>query len=294
MLLSMTGFGEAHRQQGDLAVAVEVRTVNSRYFKLALRSAEGFSALEPQIEQLVRQQIKRGTVQVSLQVARTHHSDDFKINAEVIAGYRRQLEALAGQGQAREPVGLEALLSLPGVIEDSRLGFVDVERDWPAIDETLRSALDQLSRMRLDEGAAMAADLRANAALVTASLDQIEQRAPLVSGAYRSRLIERVGKALEEFQVTLEPADLVREVSIFAERSDISEETVRLRSHLEQFMASLDDRESSGRKLDFLTQEMFRESNTIGSKASDVEIARHVIAIKTAIERMREMIQNVE
>ena len=123
---------------------------------------------------------------------------------------------------------------------------------------------------------------------------EIERRAPLVADAYRARLNERLGKILAEFDVALQPGDLVREVGIYAERSDISEETVRLRSHLEQFAAIMALEESSGRKLEFLTQEMFRETNTIGSKANDVLIARHVIEIKAAIERMREMIQNIE
>ncbi len=125
-------------------------------------------------------------------------------------------------------------------------------------------------------------------------LDAIELRAPLVADSYRGRLTERLTKTLADYQVTLQPADLIREISIYAERSDISEEIVRLRSHLEQFAATLELPESSGRKLEFLTQEMFRETNTIGSKANDVQISRHVIEIKAAIERIREMIQNVE
>jgi uncharacterized protein (TIGR00255 family) len=115
-----------------------------------------------------------------------------------------------------------------------------------------------------------------------------------VADSYRARLGERLAKILAEYEITLQPADLIRELSIYAERSDISEEIVRLRSHLEQFAATLALEESSGRKLEFLTQEMFRETNTIGSKANDVEISRHVIEVKAAIERIREMIQNVE
>src|SRR5262249_25266571 len=134
----------------------------------------------------------------------------------------------------------------------------------------------------------------ANARTIAAELAQIEARAPLVVEAYRGRLTERLNKLLAEVGSRIEPADVVREVGVFAERSDISEEIVRLKSHLEQFDGILAADESQGRKLEFLTQEMFRETNTIGSKANDAEIARHVIEIKTAIERMREMIQNVE
>jgi uncharacterized protein (TIGR00255 family) len=151
-----------------------------------------------------------------------------------------------------------------------------------------------MAKMRAEEGATMAADLAANAASIAKELDAIEVRAPLVAEGYRTRLSDRLAKTLAEYEVTLQPGDLIREISIYAERSDISEEIVRLRSHLEQFSATLKLPESSGRKLEFLVQEMFRETNTIGSKANDVEISMHVIEIKGAIERIREMIQNVE
>ena len=129
---------------------------------------------------------------------------------------------------------------------------------------------------------------------MTTCLDRIERRAPAVVEDYRTKLSDRLKRALADAQVPLDPADLIKEVGLFADRSDISEEIVRLRSHLDQFQATMKLPESAGRKLDFLTQEMFRETNTIGSKANDVEIAREVIEIKTAVERIREMIQNVE
>jgi uncharacterized protein (TIGR00255 family) len=148
--------------------------------------------------------------------------------------------------------------------------------------------------MRQEEGAAMAADLTANARAIAAELSAVERRAPQVVEAYRARLLDRLKGLLADLGVQIQPADVVREVGIFAERSDISEEIVRLKSHLEQFATVMAERDSQGRKLDFVIQEMFRETNTIGSKANDAEIARHVIEMKTAIERMREMIQNVE
>lgn len=294
MLLSMTGFGEAHRKDALLAVSAEVRTINSRYFKLVVRCADGYSALEPQIEALVRQHIKRGTVQVTLRIERARASEDYRFNTAVLAGYRQQLEELRKNWQLAEPVGVEALLMLPGVVSENAGASLDATADWPMIGEALAAALTHMDTMRVDEGRAMAADLSANGAAVAKELDAIEARAPQVGDAYRTRLTERLTKTLAEYEVTLEPGDLVREISIYAERSDISEEIVRLRSHLEQFAATLALPESSGRKLEFLTQEMSRETNTIGSKANDVQISRHVIEIKAAIERIREMIQNVE
>jgi len=179
-------------------------------------------------------------------------------------------------------------------VSDSASDHADAEADWPLIGEAVESAMKNMDTMRREEGRAMAVDLAANCAVVAQELDAIEERAPLVGDSYRARLTERLTKTLADFQISLAPGDLVREISIYAERSDISEETVRLRSHLEQFKSTLELPESSGRKLEFLTQEMSRETNTIGSKANDVQISRHVIEIKSALERIREMIQNVE
>ena len=193
-----------------------------------------------------------------------------------------------------QTVDIDGLLALPGVVIQDAAAALDVERDWPLVGQTLQAAIDQMSAMRAEEGRAMAADLKANVAHFASQLDAIEARAPQVAEAYRARLTERLTKTLAEFEITLQPTDLIRELSVYAERSDISEEIVRLRSHLEQFGATLELEESSGRKLEFLTQEMFRETNTIGSKANDIEISRHVIEVKAATERIREMIQNVE
>ena len=294
MLLSMTGFGEAHRKDAQLAVAAEARTINSRHFKLVIRCADGYSALEPQIEALVRQHIKRGTVQVSLRIDRAIGGEDYQLNGDVLAAYLKQLEEIAKRWKLKGPMSVESLLSLPGVVKETVNGAAGVTADWPIVGEALETAMENMTKMRTEEGSAMAADLAANAKAIAGELVAIEARAPLVVDSYRTRLSERLAKTLAEFQITLEPGDVIKEVSIYAERSDISEEIVRLRSHLEQFSATLELPESSGRKLEFLTQEMFRETNTIGSKANDVQISRHVIEIKGAIERIREMIQNVE
>lgn len=290
----MTGFGESHCQQDGLAVAVEVRTINNRFFKLSVRTTDGYGSLEPLVEEEVRSAVHRGTIQVNVRVDRRRSPEDCKINVAVLEGYREQIESLGEDWSGAQGVPLAALLALPGVVDDALGTTVDAAADWPIIERTVQAALGNLGRMRRSEGEAMAADLLANCRAVAASLDRIERRAPLVVEDYRTRLAERLKRALTELEVTLDPADLLREVSLFADRSDISEEIVRLRCHLDQFQATMELPESAGRKLDFLTQEMFRETNTIGSKANDVEIAREVIEIKTAVERIREMIQNVE
>jgi uncharacterized protein (TIGR00255 family) len=290
----MTGFGEAHQQADGLAVMIEVRTINNRFFKFSMRSGEGYTALESQVESVVRDKIKRGTVQVNLQVQRASSPDDFSINTAVLESYRQQIQKLQSRWGASNEVPVESLLALPGVVNEKLSDPSVAEADWPIIERTLLSALAHLGKMRRDEGQAMATDLQANCRLVGTELKEIAARAPMVVNAYRTRLEERVRAALAEHELSLNPADLVREISVYAERSDIGEEIVRLESHLVQFDEIMSASESAGRKLEFLTQEMLREINTIGSKSSDVEIARHVIEIKAAIERLREMIQNVE
>jgi uncharacterized protein (TIGR00255 family) len=290
----MTGFGEARSQAGGLAVSVEARTINSRHFKLSFRASEGYSSLEPEVEAVVRDSIRRGTVQLNLRVDRRVTVDDYRINTDVVENYRAQLEGYTGRTEWKDADDLRLLLSLPGAIDEKSRGDFDPREHWPEIETVVRQALGALAKMRIEEGVALAADLAHNGRQIAERLDAIAQRSPEVTQSYQSRLTGRVQKALSELNVTVEPADLLREIALFADRSDISEEIVRLRSHLQQYEAALLMSESSGRKLEFIAQEMGREVNTIGSKANDAEISRLVVDIKTALERIREQIQNVE
>jgi uncharacterized protein (TIGR00255 family) len=290
----MTGFGEAQHQDQGLAITVELRTINNRYFKFSLRSSEGYGLLEPQIEGVVRERIKRGTVQATLRVTRLHAEDTYSLNLAVLRAYHVQLDQYYQQHHMPLMTSVDPLLGLQGVVNEAAVSFEQAEATWPLIEATLREALAHLEKMRVDEGNNMMRDLMDNCRLIGSEVDAIAARAPLTVDNYRNRLTDRVKKALEEFAVELNPTDLLREISIFTERVDISEEIVRLRSHLSQFEEITKDRESNGRKLEFLIQEMFREINTIGSKSTDVDIARRVIDMKTAVERLREMIQNVE
>ena len=245
MLLSMTGFGESHCHENGLAVSVEVRTINSRYFKLSVRASEGYASLEPHIEEVVRRAIHRGTIQVTLRVERLRAAEDYRINVDVLERYRNQLEELKRQWDLKKIFRLDALLPLPGVVNEESVVFHDAEADWPVIGRTLETALEHLGRMRAEEGRAMAADLAANCRSVAASLEQVESRSPQVVEDYRTRLHEKLQKILEKHAVSLDPSDLIKEVSLFADRADISEEIVRLRSHVEQFLAIMELPESS-------------------------------------------------
>ena len=293
-LLSMTGFGDARQERADHAIAAEVRTINNRHFKLNLRTTEGYGALESRIEAVVREFVRRGTVNVNVRIRHMSAAEDFRINAEVLENYVDQLQKLAAKRHLPEELRLEPLAMLPGVVEELSAEAHDAESVWPLVEPTLRSALESLTEMRVAEGRALGADLESQCTAVESSLKNIAVRSPLVVEGYRQRLLDRVGEALAQFKVAVEPIDLVREVCVFADRSDISEEIVRLRSHLAQFAQALAAAESAGRKLEFICQEMGRETNTIGSKANDAEISHEVVEIKTALERIREQIQNVE
>jgi uncharacterized protein (TIGR00255 family) len=290
----MTGFGEARSQAGGVGISVEVRTINSRHFKLSFRTSDGYSPLESEVEAIVREAIRRGTVQMNLRVDRRTSVDDYRINLEVLENYRRQLEQYTGRAEWKAAADLQVLLSLPGTVDEKSRGDRDPREDWPLIEPVIRDALASLAKMRAEEGVALAADLAHNGRQIAEHLDLIARRSPEVTQSYQTRLTGRVQQALSELNVTVQPADLLREIALFADRSDISEEIVRLRSHLQQYEAALLMSESSGRKLEFIAQEMGREVNTIGSKANDAEISRVVVEIKTALERIREQIQNVE
>jgi uncharacterized protein (TIGR00255 family) len=186
------------------------------------------------------------------------------------------------------------LLLLPDVVAERTASDYDPHRDWPTIEPAVREALAAVSKMRAEEGAALAADLAQNGRQMEQLLEQVAARAPDVVKSYESRLMQKVQQALADLNVLVQTTDVIREVSLFADRSDVSEEIVRLRSHLQQYADALRSSDGSGRKLEFITQEMGREVNTIGSKANDAEISRLVVELKTALERIREQIQNVE
>lgn len=288
----MTGHGSARHEQDGLSAAVDIRTVNSRFFKLNIRGFESSGSLDAKIESRVRKRINRATVNVHIRVESVGDNDAYRINTDVLLSYARQIQNLSSPGISFD--SSDILLTLPGIVTEPDGSGSSDEHLWEVIEQALAAALDDLQTMRLAEGQAMAKDLEENSQAIAEHLTAIERRSPEVVTNYQKRLRERIQESLNDLDVKITPADLIREVGIFAERCDISEETVRLRSHMDQFKSITNSPEGSGRKLDFLIQEMFRETNTIGSKANDAPIAQHVVEIKTRIERMREMIQNVE
>jgi uncharacterized protein (TIGR00255 family) len=296
VLLSMTGYGEAHFHSDSLTLAIELRALNNRYLKVSLRAADPYHLLEPEFEKVIRRTVRRGTVQVHLRYDRQFAPQDFRINATALRSYLTQLRSLSKELGMREGnfESLGPLLALPGVAPEPGSVVLHLEEEWPQVERVLSEALGHLQAMRQEEGRAMAAEFLQLRDALRTHLDAIRQRVPLVAAGFRDRLHERVKTLLAEHDVVIDRSDLIKEVSIFAERSDIAEEVVRLASHLEQFQEIMNEPDSPGRKLEFLTQEMFREANTIGSKAGDVAISRQVVEIKGILERIRELVQNVE
>jgi uncharacterized protein (TIGR00255 family) len=292
----MTGYGEARYQSDNLSVAVELRALNNRYLKVSLRAADPYHLLEPEFEKVVRRTVRRGTLQIHFRCDRQYTAGDFRINTTALKSYIDQLRTVSEHLGLREraDVLLAQVLALPGVVPEPGNAAVDLHEDWPLFQRVLEEALGQLQTMRSEEGRAMAQELLQHRDTIAAQLGKIRARIPQVTTTFRDRLHERVRALLAEHDVEIDRNDLIKEVSIFAERSDIAEEVVRLASHLDQFQEMMNDPESPGRKLEFLSQEMFRETNTIGSKASDIEISRHVVEIKGTLEKVRELIQNIE
>jgi len=293
MIRSMTGFGDAQVEEDGHAYHLELRSVNSRYFKATVRVPDDFNYLEPELERLLRQRLTRGSVTLRLSIRDLSEQAAHEINIAAVRQYISQLQA-AMTSQPGLTFDLATLAMLPGVCQPPDLTDEQREHSGGVIAKLSEAALDKLAEMRATEGRALAADLEIHSSQVRTHLADVEQRVPCVVEEYRDRLATRVQELIGSSGVRLSEQDLLKEVSIYAERSDISEEISRLRSHLDQFDACIASPEPAGRKMEFISQEMLREANTMGAKAGDAEIARHIVEIKSAIDRIKEQVLNVE
>ncbi len=290
----MTGHGAATARNDGLSVSFEVRSVNGRHLKVSLRTSDSLLSLSAKVEDEIRRRVHRGTLYAMLTIEREASEDDFRLEEAALRSYYRQLSEIAAELGDQQMPPIDAFLSLPGVVAESSRREIDEEREWPLVRDTVIAALEQLHQMRAAEGRAMSADLVQNIEAIAKQLAQIQAWAPEVVQRHKERLEQRIAVLLGDDSAVAGENEVAREVAIFADRCDISEETVRLESHLEQFRSLLDSPESQGRKLEFLLQEMNREANTTAAKANDSRISQAAVEIKAALERMREMVQNVE
>ena len=296
----MTGQGHATEHAELGIVTVEVRTVNNRGFKCSPKVSDSLSSLESKIEALTRSLIHRGTVHLSVTWRRPPGENLPRIDENALQAYVEQLVRLGNAAEGiQTSVDLATLMTLPGVIGTTREDRREDEGLWGFVQSAVVAAIQNLDEMRMAEGARMGETLVADCDTVNERLQCIRKLAPRAVEGYRTRLQAKIQRVLEEHDQKVQTVDLLREVQLYADRVDISEEITRLASHLQMFGDVLEGKESEerepmGRKLDFILQEMFRETNTIGSKAADAEVSTHVVEIKCAIERMRELVQNLE
>lgn len=296
MIRSMTGFGESAATEDGVHYVVEVRSLNSRYFKSVIRMPDELQLLEAEIEQVLRNRLRRGSVFCTVKYADTSARAAYSINSAALALYVDALKKARDVLGSSASLDLGPLLSLPGVLQPPQDVEERAERARGALLRLLNAACDHVLSMRKREGEMIREDLLNNRKLIVEKLKIVKGRLPVVMGEYENRLRNRIESMLSEAGISSEPADLIREIAIAAEKSDVAEELTRLEAHTDQFedLVLRNDGEPVGRTLDFLTQEMLREANTIASKSSDAQVAREIVEVKGAIDRIKEQVQNVE
>jgi len=290
----MTGFGRGTVAGEDFKVSVEIKTVNNRYLDIHLRLSQELSSLEMNIRKLISARLSRGRVDLNISFERSA-TTTYEINRPLVAGYINVLRDIQKEFNLAGDVDINSLTRLPGALSTAR-DDLD-EKSVAGIESAIGKALDDLETMRVSEGAALAEEMRGRLANIEAAVPAIESAAAGLVDAYRQRLQKRIGELVNRGggpAVELDAGRLAQEVAYLADRSDISEELVRLRSHLEQFRAAIDSQDEVGKRLDFLLQELNREANTVLSKSTEVSIKDAGLAVKAEVEKLREQVQNVE
>ena len=292
MIRSMTGYGRAEVLIDGRNILVEIRSVNHRFFEFSSRVPRSYGFLENRLKNYLQGKLSRGKVDVNVSIQTVEGTNaSVQVNRELAASYVQALRAL------QEPLGLKDDLSLSAVARFSDIFAVskepeDEEKVWADVQQALEQAADRFVQMREAEGAKMKEDLAGRLNFILAAVEKVEERSPKTVEEYRARLYRKISEVLSSAQV--DEQRILTEAAIFAEKIAVAEETVRLRSHVDQVRAIMEQEGPVGRKLDFLIQEFNRETNTIGSKAQDIEIARIVVDMKSEIEKIREQIQNIE
>lgn len=289
---SMTGYGHGETDHNGTKFTVELNSVNRKQSDIVINLPRDLISLEPQIRQTINENISRGRTNV---VVSYHNGSSaprqLALDVDLARSYHDAMRALQKELNAPGEITIGAILQAPGVMRTPEESF-DSSAAWPAIERALRAALNELIKMREREGKHLAKDLIRRLKAMRKQIKEIRGLHPDVVKKYRAALLERIQKA--GLPIGTDDERLVKEVSFFADRSDVSEELTRVESHLAQFAHHLRRHEPVGRTLEFITQEIFRELNTLGAKANDAGISQRVVACKAELEKIREQIQNLE
>ena len=289
----MTGYGRGSADGENFSVSVDLKTVNNRFLDVHLRLNGELAALEPLIKRQINSRLSRGRVDVTISFEKTAQTA-YELNRPLISGYVNALREMQKEFSIAGDLDINVLARLPGALQPTRDALSD--EVIAGIEKALTAALDELERMRAQEGETLRKEMAERIEKIEALVPTIEAAAAGLVDAYRARLQKRIGELLSRNGqlVEIDPARLAQEVAYLSDRSDVSEEMVRLRSHLTQFRDALNSTSETGKMLDFLLQELNREANTTLSKSTDLSIKEAALAIKAEVEKLREQVQNVE
>lgn len=292
MLKSMTGFGRAQKLFDGREITVEIKSVNHRYYEFSSRTPRAYGYLDEKLKTFLNGNITRGKVEVSVLIVNREGTDaEIGVNMGIAKGYIDALTKANTELGLKNDLTLSSVMRLPDIFNVVKAPE-DEETVWDQVKETAQDALKKFLDMRLTEGIKMHDDILSRLDYIEKRVGEVEKRSPEVNELYRVRLESKIKDALAD--ANIDEQRILTEVALFSEKTAVDEETVRLRSHIAQYRELIEQENPVGRKLDFLTQELNREVNTIGSKGQDVEITRIVVDLKSEIEKIREQIQNIE
>lgn len=294
MIYSMTGFGRGEFSNEAFDVTLEIKSVNNRYCDIIIKMPKKLNVFEDRIKNRIKSKLSRGRIDVYINLEeKAYDNYEVKANFDILDKYVKVYREIQARYQLRDEMSLSMLTRIQEGIDVSYLERGE-EDFWNAIEPALDTALSRIEEMRAQEGSQLKNDILAKVANIRATLKLIEVHAPRIVENYRAKTRERIADLLLDMNAELDEMRLANEIAIYADKTNINEEIVRIYSHLEQIDAILTDTEPVGRKLDFLVQELNREINTIGSKSPDIDISNLVIGLKSDIEQIREQIQNIE
>lgn len=292
MIKSMTGFGRSEQKINGREISVEIKSVNHRYFEFNCKTSRGYAFLEEKLKAYVQQRVSRGKIDIYVSVVCAEETQaNVTLNHSLAAGYVAALKEIAAAYGVQDDISVSSVARFADIFTVHK-AQEDEDEVWQSVLPVLDSAMESFMNMRKAEGARMKEDVLSRSGTILSIVEQIDEQSPQTVAQYREKLEERLRELLESASV--DEQRLLTEAAIFADKTAVAEETVRLRSHFSQLQKFMEAKEPVGRKIDFILQEMNREANTIGSKVQNAPLAHLVVEIKSELEKIREQIQNIE